>query len=233
MTAVFKREFKSYFHNPIGFIIIAVFTFFEGMFFRFVYQSGIPAVEEVVAVMATIAIFATPFITMRLLSEDRRQKVDQVLFTAPVSITAIVLGKFLAAFALFALAFAPTLIFQFVVASLAVVNWAFYLYALLGMLLLGAVMIAIGMFLSSLTESPVVSAALTLAVFLTVWLLGSFIDASGSKILAAIVSAISFIGRFSNFNSGFLRFNDIFYMASISGVFVFLTICSVNRRRWA
>lgn len=233
MVAVLKRELKSYFNNPIGYIILAVFTFFSGMFFSVLYKNGAPNVENVISVMSTIAIFATPFITMRLLSEDRRQKVDQVLLTAPVKISEIVLGKFFAAFSLYAAGFFPTLIFQFIVAARVSLNWAIYFYALLGILLLGAVMISIGMFLSSLTESPVVSAALTFAVFLTVMLLGSFVESNNNVILSAINKAISFIDRFSNFIAGFFSLNDVIYMLSITGVFVFLTVCSVAKRRWA
>ena len=233
MVAVLKRELKSYFNNPIGYIILAVFTFFSGMFFTVLYKNGAPNVENVISVMSTIAIFATPFITMRLLSEDRRQKVDQVLLTAPVKISEIVLGKFFAAFSLYAAGFFPTLIFQFIVAARVSLNWAIYFYALLGILLLGAVMISIGMFLSSLTESPVVSAALTFAVFLTVMLLGSFVESNNNVILSAINKAISFIDRFSNFITGVFSLNDIIYMLSITGVFVFLTVCSVAKRRWA
>ena len=101
MIAVFKRELKSYFNTPIGFVILAVFTFFGGMFFSVLYESGSPTVESIISVMSSIVVFITPFITMRLLSEDRRQKVDQVLLTAPVKISSIVMGKFLAAFALY------------------------------------------------------------------------------------------------------------------------------------
>ena len=233
MVAVLKRELKSYFNNPIGYIILAVFTFFSGMFFSVLYKNGAPNVENVISVMSTIAIFATPFITMRLLSEDRRQKVDQVLLTAPVKISEIVLGKFFAAFSLYAAGFFPTLIFQFIVAARVSLNWAIYFYALLGILLLGAVMISIGMFLSSLTESPVVSAALTFAVFLTVMLLGSFVESNNNVILSAINKAISFIDRFSNFIAGVFSLNDVIYMLSITCVFVFLTVCSVAKRRWA
>lgn len=233
MVAVLKRELKSYFNNPIGYIILAVFTFFSGMFFSVLYKNGAPNVENVISVMSTFAIFATPFITMRLLSEDRRQKVDQVLLTAPVKISEIVLGKFFAAFSLYAACFFSTLIFQFIVAARVSLNWAIYFYALLGILLLGAVMISIGMFLSSLTESPVVSAALTFAVFLTVMLLGSFVESNNNVILSAINKAISFIDRFSNFITGVFSLNDIIYMLSITGVFVFLTVCSVAKRRWA
>ena len=128
MLAVFKREFKSYFTTPIGFVILAVFTFFEGMFFSAIYNQGAPEVESIIGAMSTIAIFATPFMTMRLFSEDRRQKVDQALLTAPVKVSAIVMGKFLAALALFALGFALTLVFQLVVTTLVTVNWLIYLY---------------------------------------------------------------------------------------------------------
>lgn len=233
MIAVFKRELKSYFNTPIGFVILAVFTFFGGMFFSVLYESGSPTVESIISVMSSIVVFITPFITMRLLSEDRRQKVDQVLLTAPVKISSIVMGKFLAAFALYSAGFIPTLIFQFIVATYVSLNWAIYFYALLGVLLLGAVMISIGEFLSSLTESPVVAAALTFAVFLVVMLFGSFVETNNNALLSGINTAISFVERFSNFISGVFSFNDVFYMLSLTGVFMFLTICSVNKRRWA
>ena len=90
MRAVFKREFKSYFTTPVGFVIVAAFTLFSAMFFSLIYSQGLPEVENVINAMATIAIFATPFITMRLFSEDRKQKTDQILLTAPVKISGIV-----------------------------------------------------------------------------------------------------------------------------------------------
>ncbi len=233
MTAIFKREFKSYFNTPIGFVILAVFTFFSGMFFSVIFAGGGPNVENIISAMSTIAIFATPFITMRLFSDDRRLKVDQILLTAPVKITSIVLGKFLAALALFALGFAVTIIFQLIVTSYVAVNWAIYLYALFGMLLLGAAMISIGMFFSSLTESPVIAAALTFAAFLAVMMIGSYVETTNSAVLSAVNSAISFMDRFANFISGIFSFNDVFYMLSISGLFIFLTVCSISKRRWA
>ena len=93
MSAIFKREFKSYFSTPIGFVIVAAFVLFSGMFFSVIYASGSPNIEAVVSTLSTVVIFATPFITMRLISEDRRQKVDQALLTAPISVTDIVLGR--------------------------------------------------------------------------------------------------------------------------------------------
>lgn len=233
MSAVFKREFKSYFATPLGFIIIAVFTFFSGMFFSVIYTSGSPNVEMIIYVLSTVALFAVPFITMRLISEDRRQKVDQVLLTAPVGVTGIVMGKFLAALALFALGCAATFIYQLIVTFYITVNWLIYLYALFGILLYGAVLISIGMFISSLTESPVVSAALTYGVFMAVQLLGSYSDSTGYAWLTKLSNAISFITRFDGFISGQLNVADIVYMLTVSALFVFLTVRSVEKRRWA
>lgn len=233
MTAVFKREFRSYFQTPVGFVIVAAFALFSGMFFSVVYASGAPHVESVVSTMATVVIFAVPFITMRLLSEDRRQKVDQVLLTAPVSVYGIVMGKFFAALSLYAVGFIPTLIFQFIVSLHVTVNWLIYLYALIGILLLGAVMISIGMFLSSLTESPVIAAALTFAVFLAVLLLGSYASASGYAVLEKVNTAVSFIDRFSGFTAGVFNAADVVYMLSVSFLFIFLTVRTVEKRRWS
>lgn len=233
MSAILKREFKSYFTTPIGFVIVAAFTLFSAMFFSVIYTSGTPEVEAVISAMSTVAIFATPFITMRLFSEERRQKTDQALLTAPVKISGIVMGKFLAALCLFALGFASTVIFQLVVTFYVSVNWLIYLYALLGMLLLGSVMISIGMFISSLTESPIISAALTFVVFLAIMFLGSYASAISSTALQTVSTAVSFVDRFTGFTGGVLNVTDIIYMVSISAFFIFLTIRSLEKRRWA
>ncbi len=233
MKAIFKREFRSYFNTPIGFVIIAVFALFASLFFHTLYFSGMPNIELVVSAMSTVVVFAVPFITMRLLSEDRKQKVDQVLFTSPVSATGIVLGKFFAALALYGVGLSITVVFQFIVSAYVSVNWLIYLYALLGIMLLGGVLISIGMFISSLTESSVVSAALTFGIFLGVMMLGSYASTSGYTWLEKFSSAISFIDRFGDFSSGVINVADIVYMLSISFLFIFLTVRSVERRRWA
>ena len=109
MSAVFKREFRAYFTTPIGFIVIAAFYFFLGLYFSMIYSYGSPDTAMVIVAMSTVIVFTMPVLTMRLMSEDRRQKVDQALLTAPVSLTSIVLGKFFAALAVFAIALRPRL----------------------------------------------------------------------------------------------------------------------------
>ena len=199
MNAVFKREFRSYFSTPIGFIVIAAFYFFLGLYFSIIYQSGSPDISMVIMAMSTVAVFTMPVLTMRLMSEDRRQKVDQALLTAPVKLTGIVLG----------------------------------IYALFGMLLLGSALIAIGMFISSLTESSVISAILTLVINILVLYVSNFASMIKISWLAAVVEKAAFISAAENFSENVLSVADILYFVSISVAFLFLCVRSLDKRRWA
>ncbi len=233
MRAVFKREFRSYFSTPIGFIVLAVFYFFLGLFFSIIYSYGSPNVSEVIVAMSTVIVFTMPVITMRLMSEDRRQKVDQALLTAPVSLTSIVMGKFFAALALFAIGFAPTVIFEIIVASYVSVNLMSFIYSLLGMLLLGSALIAIGMFISSLTESSVISAILTLVINILVLYMSSFASMINVTWLANVVEKAAFITAFEGFGENIFSVSDVVYFVSISAAFLFLCVRSLDKRRWA
>ena len=249
MTAIFKREFKAYFTTPVGYIVLAAFYFFLGLYFYIVYSAGSPQIPVINIQMATVATFLMPIITMRLMSEDRRQKIDQALITAPVKLSGIVLGKFFAAFAVYALCFAPTVIFEIIVASKVSVNVLSYLYSLLGMLLLGGALIAIGMFISCLTESPAISAILTLVINILVLYMSNFASMisvpAGSetffgKIWEKIVSAFvvfiekaGFIAAVSDFANSVFSVSDVVYFVSIIAVFIFLSVRSLEKRRWS
>lgn len=233
MLAIFKREFKMYFITPIGYIAMAAFLFFEGMFFGMLYKLGSTDVTLIISSMSTVVIFVLPFITMKMLSDDKRQKVDQILLTAPVSVTGIIMGKFLAGLAVFAIMFAPTLIFQIIVSFLASANWLEFLYCLFGMLLLGSAMIAIGMFISSLTESSVIAAVLTMVINIVVMMATSFASSFAAKWVTAVAQSISFIDRFGNFTQSVFSVADVVYFISIAVLFVFLSVRSVEKRRWS
>ncbi len=233
MLAVFKREFKAYFQTPIGFIILAAYYFFLGLYFYMIYSYGSPETEAIIMAMSTVVVFSVPIITMRLMSEDRRQKVDQALLTAPVSLTGIVMGKFLAAMALFAVGFLPTVVFEIIVASYVSVNILYFLYAFLGMMLLGGALIAIGMFISSLTESSVISAILTLVINILVLYMSSFASMIKTEFISSILVKSAFITIFENFGEKVFSISDIVYFLSIIVAFVFLSIRSLEKRRWS
>ena len=233
MTAVFKREFRSYFSTPVGFIVIAAFYFFLGLYFSLIYSSGSPDIAMVIVAMSTVIVFTMPILTMRLMSEDRRQKVDQALLTAPVSLTSIVLGKYLAALAVFAIGFAPTVIFEIIIATYVSVNVMSYIYALFGMLLLGSALISIGMFISSLTESSVISAILTLVINILVLYMSIFASMINVSWLSKVIEKAAFITAFENFGENIFSVNDVLYFVSISAAFLFLCVRSLDKRRWA
>ena len=233
MTAVFKREFRSYFSTPVGFIVIAAFYFFLGLYFSLIYSSGSPDIAMVIVAMSNVIVFTMPILTMRLMSEDRRQKVDQALLTAPVSLTSIVLGKYLAALAVFAIGFAPTVIFEIIIATYVSVNVMSYIYALFGMLLLGSALISIGMFISSLTESSVISAILTLVINILVLYMSNFASMINISWLSKVIEKAAFITAFENFGENIFSVTDVLYFVSISAAFLFLCVRSLDKRRWA
>lgn len=250
MSAIFKREFKAYFTTPIGWIVLAAFYFFLGLYFFLIYSSGSPEIEILMIQMPTVVVFLMPILTMRLMSEDRRQKVDQALLTAPVKLSGIVMGKFLAAMSVYALGFAPTVIFEIIIATkVEGLNLFTYIYALLGILLLGGALIAIGMFISCLTESPAISAMLTLVINILALYMTNFasmisVPEGGttfmSKVWAKIVEWLAlglekagFIGTVENFAKNILSISDIIYFLSIIAIFVFLSVRSLEKRRWS
>ena len=233
MSAIFKREFKSYFSTPIGYIVLAAFYFFLGIYFSITYSYGSTDITTIITSMSNIIIFVLPVLTMRLMSEDRRQKVDQVLITSPVKLTSIVYGKFLAAMAVFALGFAPTIIFQFIIMSYVSVNITGYLYALLGMFLLGGTLIAIGMFISSLTESTVISAILTLVINILILYFSSLGSLVKNETVVKIIEKFAFINIFNNFGTNIFSIADIIYFLSFIVVFIFLCVRSLEKRRWS
>lgn len=248
MLAILKREFKSYFTTPIGYIFLAAFNFFLGFYFATVYSYSAPDIVMVIMAMSFICIFAVPILTMRIMSDDKRQKVDQVLLTAPVKLTSIVLGKFFAALAVFALGFAVTVIYEIIFAVVASINILPYIYVLVGTMLFGGALIAIGMFISSLTESAAVSAILTIVVNLVVLNISDFVanitaptgDDWFSKALTWIfegvktfANEIAFINVYDSFGENLFSVVDIVYFLSIIGFFLFLCVRSLEKRRWA
>ena len=233
MRAIFKREFKAFFATPVAYIILAAFYLFSGYYFSIIYTLGTPEVHNIIMALSTIIVFVTPLLTMRLMSDDRRQKTDQALLTAPVSLYGIVLGKFFAALAVFSLGFAPTIIFEIIVLTMVEVNVLSYLYALLGAILLGAALIAIGMFISSLTESSVVSAILTFVINIVIIYASGLASSISVSWLATAVEKIAFINAFDNFGSTTISIPDVFYFLSITAAFLFLSVRSLEKRRWA
>jgi ABC-2 type transport system permease protein len=169
MTAILKREIKAYFLSPIGYIFMGFFLLMTGIFFatgNLLTQDS--RFSTFFGGLLFIYFFAVPLLTMRLFSEEKRQKTDQLLLTSPVSIPGIVCGKFLAAFILFAMTIAVTMLYAVVIAIYGDLEWAETAGSYIGFLFMGAGYISIGIFISAGTENQLTAA---LATFITLFLI--------------------------------------------------------------
>lgn len=237
MSAIFKREFKSYFTTPIGYIVLAVMMIVHGWAFADVYEAGSPDISYVfTSFLSTLIVFILipPILTMRSMSEDRRQKVDQVLITSPVSLYSIVLGKFFAILAIFMIGYSMTLVFQIIIAFQGVtVNWLIYIGNVLGVALIGSALIALGIFISSLTESQLVSVVVSVAVASLLSMMDSFASTINVRWVTKVVEWISFTGRYYTFCEGILDYSNAVFFLGFAAVFIFLTVRVLDKRRYS
>lgn len=231
MSAIFKREFKSYFLNPIGYIALTAAVFFSGLFFASMLGYGYSEIGYVFQNMFTIVLILTPILTMRLFSEDRRQKVDRAIFTAPIGTAAVVLGKFFATLCFFMLMFAPTVIYELVLSGFTKVDLLGYLSDIIGALLLGASLVSIGIFVSSLTESQVVAAIGSFAVSFFLLMLDTLSDTFSAKFVSTAADAVSFSKRYLSFINGQLELSNIVFFLSFTALFIGLTVTALENRR--
>ena len=233
MGAVFKREMRAYFTMPIGYIVIAVMLLLTGMYFSYMCQSSYANITFVFSSISSIALLISPIITMRLFSEDRKQKVDQALFTAPVKLISIVLGKFFAAISLFMLPLTITLVYQIILSFVADVNWLLYLSDLLGMALMGGAILSIGIFISALTESQMIAGIFGIGVSFFIMQIDYFSSAVNAEWFTKFCTSISFIARFNAFASGKFDFSNVIFFLSVVTLFLYFTHLVLDKKRWA
>ena len=174
MGAIFRREMGAFFTSGIAYVFLAGFALFSGLFFSLsVVGSGMADMSPMFGSMFLIVVFLIPILTMRLLSEEKKNRTDQGLLTAPVSLTSIVLGKYFAALALFIIAESVVFIYSIIIALCGQVVWSTLLGNYFAMLFLGAAFIAIGLFISSLTENQLASAVIGIFVLFMLYLMDS------------------------------------------------------------
>lgn len=234
MSAIYKRELKSYFTSPVGYAVLAAFAFFNGIFFYvqclFIGTSNMSSVFNS---MFSTVIFIIPLITMRLFAEDRKNKTDQALLTAPVSIPSIVAAKYLSALTLLALCLSVYLVDGLVLSFIAKPDWSVILGNIFGMLLTGSAFIAAGIFISSLTESVIVAAIVSFVVNVLITLVDTLSSTINNETASEIIRTISFQQKYSQFSLGVISFSDVLFFLSVTFFFLFITERVIERRRWA
>lgn len=234
MTAIFKREFKSFFTTPLGYVILIIFNLFSGIYFWFgTLYSGSVDMTYVYSGFSMIVLSAMPIITMRLLSEERRQKTDQALLTAPVSLFGIVFSKFLAALLLYVIGISVTLLYSVVLAFVAQPAWNYILGNYLGLLLLGASLLSVGLFISSITENQLVAAIVSYAAMFLMLMSDTIANLFPVQFISEIFYYLSFQTRYDEFVSGVVSADNVMFFISTTAIFVFLTTRVMEKRRWS
>lgn len=236
MFPIYKREMHAYFTSPTGYIFIAILMAISGALFSVstVWMKTI-STSAYFTIMLFMFLVLIPILTMKLFSEERKTKTEQILLTSPVSLFGIVFAKFFAAFSLYAGTFAVSCLINFTsLASVAgkPLDASQIVGSVIGMVFLGAAFIAVGVFMSSLTENQVISAVTTFAVILVMllmWLLTSFVK---SPVLRGILKWFSVIDRFTYFTNGIFSLTSVAYFVSLTVVFLFLTARVYEMRRW-
>ncbi|MBQ8140786.1 MAG: ABC transporter permease [Clostridia bacterium] len=247
MFAIYKKELRSYFINAIGYVYVGVFLAAAALLCCY---TTLGSQSYDTSTYFTMLIFAfiilIPLLTMKLFAEEKKLRTEQLLLTAPVSIWEMVLGKFLAAFTLFFGTVVVSCINFFPLYSYARAERANESYSvmhvgpvtaeilscLIGIILIGAAFIAIGLFVSSLTENQLAAAVITvaiIAVMLVLDMVNQFIDVYAIRF---VIDWISVMSRFGSFTGGMLDFSAILYYLSITGVFLLLTTRVYDKRRW-
>lgn len=235
MLAIFKREFASYFSNPMGYVFLAVFYFFSGMYFSMILKYNSTDITIVFSYLFEVLMFIIPLLCMRLMSEEKKQKTDQLLMTSPVSITGLVMGKFLAALAIYGMALAVTVVYAVILSFFASPEWAVIVGNIFGSLIMGAAMIAICLLISACTESQIIAAIGGLATMLFLWMIENVASLLPDSLawLGNALSQLSFSSRYDNFCSGILNISDILFYISAIVVFLFFNVRVIEKRRWS
>lgn len=233
MLAVFKRELKSYFISPIGYVFLAVICFFGGYYFNDVLKNQSTQIEYVFSGLFSIVMMLVPLITMRLMSEEKKQKTDQLLFTAPVKLSGVVIGKYLASLTVYFIGVCSTLLYVLVLSAYTNINWNIFLGNFIAILLLGAALISIGLLISALTENQVVAAIGSFAILMFILLFDVIAQAIPIEFLSQFFVKLSFMSRYSDFIGGILNVSHILFFVSIAVIFNFLTVRVLERKRWS
>lgn len=237
MLAVFKRDLVSYFTTPIGYVFMAIFLAVNGgVFSMTTLQMGTESsMSSYFSMMIFFLIVLIPILTMKSFSEEKKQKTEQLLLTSPVSIGGMVFGKFLSAYVIFAGTFLLGCLNFIALDRFSTYgpSWPTIFGSVFAVLLLGAAFVAVGIFISSLTENQIVAVIGTVAVmalFLVLDLLNSYIPFAPVR---EVLSWLSIHSRFGNFTYGIFDFSALLYYISVTFVFLFLTVRIYEKRRWA
>ena len=248
---IVKKEMRLYFTSPVAWVIITIFLVIAGYFFYNIFafytlasmQSAMnpqmarelnvtdSVLRPLFSNVSVILLLLMPLITMRLFAEERRSGTIELLLTYPVRDGAVLIGKYLAALAVYVVMLALTLLYPAIVFYFVRLEWGPLLTGYLGLLLMGATFLAVGIFASSLTENQIVASVTTFGVLLILWVIGWSAEYVGGA-WGRVLSHLSLLDHFDTFARGVLDTKDVIYYVDVTIVALFLTLRSLEARRW-
>lgn len=223
MWAILKKEVKSYFLSPIGYVFIGLFLAMCSVFFYLdVIVYGSLQFENMFYSASTILTFIIPILTMRMFAEERKLGTEQLLYTSPRSTASIVMGKFLASVFVIVITEICTLFYLAILYFFGTPHIQTILVTLLGFLMLSMAYISFGMFASSLTENQIIAGVITIGFFIITWFLPNF---------SPVFESLSLINMFNKFPSGLIAMEEIATYVTFTAFFVILTIIILQRKK--
>jgi ABC-2 type transport system permease protein len=254
ILAIVERELRAYFSSPIAYVVLTIFVFLSGLFFRSilaqVMQMGLISQMQAaqlgprpmdmpgmisrgfLSTMSVILLFIMPMLTMGLFSEEKKRGTIELLLTAPLTDLQVVLGKF----------FAAGTFFVILLLSTAIPTAVLYLYstpasgpiltAYLGLLLYGLSIVAIGLFISTLTENQIIAAVLSFGTIMVLWLVDVVANNAESPTSKGILTYLSILSHLDDFMKGVLSTSHIIFYLSLMLIGLFLTYRSIDSLRW-
>lgn len=233
---IFAREMKTYFVSPIAYVALIVFALLTGYFFAAYFNwasryEGEANMRAIFHNMSITMLFLAPLITMRLFAEEKRSGTIEIIMTSPVTDTEIVIGKFAASMALFLVMLALTFACPLFLMAYGTPDVSPMAVGYLGLVLLGAAFLSLGVVTSCITKNQIVAALMSFVMLLGLWIIGWMSSAVGSQ-LGNILSFISLVDHFDDFSKGILDTKHIIYYVSFASFCLFFAIKLVQSAKW-
>ena len=242
ILAVLARELKAYFYSPLAYVILTFFLAIQGYYFSVIvafladprFPGGKPLELFFGQTIFTwlVLIFAGTFLTMRLLAEEMKSGTIETLMTAPVSETQVVLGKYLAALVFYLFLWAPTLVYVAIVRAFTPVDWGPIAASYLGIVGIGALFLAVGIFASATSKNQIVAAIVTFFCLLVLFSIGLVENLANGETAKAILGHLNLWTHMDDFAKGIVDSRRLVYYASATGFFLFLTTRALAARKW-
>ncbi|HAG14190.1 MAG TPA: ABC transporter [Ruminococcus sp.] len=234
MGAIYRREIGAFFTSSIAYIFLAVFWIFTGYFFyTSCLLSSTTDMSGMFQSMFLICIILIPILTMRLFSEEKKQKTEQGLLTAPVSLGEIVCGKYFAALTLYTIGLAMPFLYALILSKFGQVEWGMVFANFLALFLLGAAFIAVGLMVSALTENQIAAAVMSFVALMALYMLDVVNSYVSNETISKVFDSLSFYRKYYAITCGLFNVSTIIFYVSVAVIFNYFTVRIFERRRWS